>query len=396
MTPQWLPPLDESASEAILPFRVAVPQAALDDLQARLALTRWPDRETVSDWSQGVPLDRMRSLADYWQTEYDWRRCEAEINRWPNFRTRIDGLGIHFLHIRSPHADAMPLILSHGWPGTILEFLQAIGPLTDPTRHGGRAEQAFHLVIPSLPGYGFSDKPTATGWTVERIGAAWAELMRRLGYAHYGAQGGDWGSAITRAMAVQQPKGLAGIHLNMVVCFPPEGEAFADAEAQEARAAADAHRQWGLGYSTQQSTRPQTLGYALADSPVGQAAWIYEKFQAWTDNAGEPEQALSRDAMLDTIMLYWLSDSAASAARLYWESFRSAFGNAAIDLPVACSIFPAEMRRPPRRWAERVFSNIVYWNRAARGGHFAAFEQPDLFVAELRAGFAPIRRSAVS
>ena len=383
--------LDPASGDAIHPYRLEVPQAALDDLSARLARARWPDRETVPDWSQGVPLDRMQALVGYWRESYDWRRCEAQVNQWPQFRTNIDGLGIHFLHIRSPHADALPMVLTHGWPGSFLEFLNVIGPLTDPTRHGGRAEDAFHLVIPSLPGYGLSDKPTAPGWNVERIARAWGTLMQRLGYDRYVAQGGDWGSAVTRAMAVQRVPGLAGIHLNMVVVFPPEEEDFTDTEAQEARAAADDHKQWGLGYSTQQSTRPQTLGYALADSPVGQAAWIYEKFHAWTDNDGEPEQALSRDAMLDMITLYWLTDSAASSARLYWESFRSAFGNAAIALPVACSIFPHEMRRPPRRWAERVFSDIIYWNRAAKGGHFAAFEQPDHFVAEVTAGLRGLR-----
>jgi len=386
-----LPPLDPALGEAILPFTLDVPQAALDDLALRLERTRWPEKETVNDWSQGVPLDRMRSLVDYWRSGYDWRRCEAEINGWPHYRTLIDGLGIHFLHVRSPHEGAMPMVLSHGWPGTFLEFLQVIGPLTDPTRFGGRAEDAFHLVIPSLPGYGLSDKPVATGWNVERIARAWGTLMQRLNYDRYVAQGGDWGSAITRAMAAQKLPGLAGIHLNMVVCFPPEDEDFSDPQAREARDVAEAHKQSGLGYSTQQSTRPQTLGYALADSPVGQAAWIYEKFHAWTDNEGEPEQALSRDAMLDAIMLYWLTDSAASSARLYWESFRSAFGNAPISLPVACSIFPREMRRPPRRWAERVFSDIIYWNRAAKGGHFAAFEQPEHFVAEVRAGLRGLR-----
>lgn len=385
------PPLDATQGDAILPFTLNVPQAALDDLAARLTRIRWPDRETVDDWSQGVPLSRMRALVDHWREDYDWRRCEAAVNAWPNYRTMINELGIHFLHVRSPHPGAMPMILSHGWPGTFLEFLDVIGPLTDPPSHGGRAEDAFHLVIPSLPGYGLSDKPTATGWTVEQIACAWGTLMQRLGYDRYVAQGGDWGSAITRAMAVQKVPGLIGIHLNMVVCFPPPDEDFSDTEAQEARDVAEAHKQSGLGYSTQQSTRPQTLGYALADSPVGQAAWIYEKFQAWTDNEGEPEQALDRDAMLDTIMLYWLTDSAASSARLYWESFRSAFGNAPIELPVACSIFPAEMRRPPRRWAERIFSDIIYWNRAAKGGHFAAFEQPATFVDEVRAGLRSLR-----
>lgn len=386
-----IPPLDEAMGHAIVPFRVEAPQSALDDLAARLAAMRWPDKELVEDWSQGAPLDRMQSLMEYWRTSYDWRRCEAELNSWPQFRTRIDGLGIHFLHIRSPHANALPMIMTHGWPGSVIEFLKVIGPLTDPTKHGGKAEDAFHLVIPSLPGYGFSDKPTTTGWGVERIAKAWAELMPRLGYGRYIAQGGDWGSAVTRAMAVLKPDGLIGIHLNMVICFPEPGEDVSDAEAQEAIAAVDAHKQWGLGYSTQQSTRPQTLGFALADSPVGQAAWLYEKMQAWTDNDGEPEHALPRDAMLDNIMVYWLTNSATSSGRLYWESFRSAFGDAPISLPVACSVFPREMRRPPRRWAERSFSNIVYWNRPEKGGHFAAFEQPAIFAAELRGAARPMR-----
>jgi pimeloyl-ACP methyl ester carboxylesterase len=386
-----VPPLDPSSGKAIVPFRLDVPQVMLDELASRLTRTRWPDKETVPDWSQGAPLGRVQSLVAHWRDGYDWRRCEAGINAWPNFRTLIDGLGIHFLHVRSPHSGALPMVLTHGWPGTVVEFLKVIPPLTDPVQFGGRAEDAFHLVIPSLPGYGFSDKPAATGWPVERIAAAWATLMKRLGYTRYVAQGGDWGSAITRAMAVARPEGLAGIHLNFVVCFPPGCETFADAEAQDARDAAEAHKQSGLGYSAQQSTRPQTLGYALADSPAGQAAWIYEKFHAWTDNKGEPEDALSRDAMLDNIMIYWLTNSATSSARLYWESFRGASGNTPVSLPVACTIFPRDIRRPPRRWAERAFSNITYWNRAAKGGHFAAFEQPEVFVAELRAGFRAMR-----
>lgn len=390
MTP-LIPPLDPASGEAIVPFRVEVPQTMLDDLQARLALTRWPEAETVRDWSQGAPLRRLQALVEHWRDHYDWHRCEAQLNAFPHYRSLIDGLGVHFIHVRSPHANALPMILTHGWPGSMVEFLEVIGPLTDPTRHGGKAEDAFHVVIPSLPGYGFSDKPAETGWGVERIARAWAVLMGRLGYDRYVAQGGDWGSAVTRGMAVQRTPGLAAIHLNMVVCFAPSDETYDDPEAREARDAAEAHKQGGLGYSTQQSTRPQTLGYALADSPVGQAAWIYEKMQAWTDNAGELEDALSRDHVLDNIMIYWLTNSSASSARLYWESFRSAFGAAAIDLPVACSIFPRELRRPPRRWAERVFSNIVYWNRAAKGGHFAAFEQPEIFTAELRAAFEALR-----
>ncbi|MBB35056.1 MAG: epoxide hydrolase [Hirschia sp.] len=388
---ELFPPLDPASGEAIVEVTLDVPQSALDDLSERLARTRWPEKETVDDWSQGAPLDKVQALVEHWRNGYDWRRCEAEINAYPNYRTLIDGHAIHFIHVRSPHEDALPVVLTHGWPGTFVEFLKVIEPLTDPTKHGGKAEDAFHVVIPSLPGYGLSDKPSATGWGIERISKAWATLMKRLGYDRYVAQGGDWGSAVTRAMAVQQPAGLVGLHLNMVIVFPPKDEAFDDEESRTARDVANDHKQWGLGYSTQQSTRPQTLGYALADSPVGQAAWIYEKMQAWTDNEGVPEDALTQDAMLDNIMIYWLTNSAASSARLYWESFRTSFGNTPISLPVACSIFPREMRRPPRRWADSVFSDIIYWNRPAKGGHFAAFEQPEIFVEELRAGFKPLR-----
>jgi len=375
----------------IEPFRIAVPQHELDDLKTRLSLVRWPDGETVDDWSQGVPLARMRELVDYWRSAYNWRRCEDRLNALDNFITEIDGLQIHFIHARSPHPDALPIVLSHGWPGSVLEFLDIVEPLTRPELHGGNAKDAFHVVMPSLPGYGFSGHPKGTGWGIERIAKAWDTLMQRLGYERYVAQGGDWGSAITRAIAAQRPAGLAAIHLNMVIVFPPEGEDLSAPDAVEALKAADDHKRWGLGYSTQQSTRPQTLAYALADSPVGQAAWIYEKMHAWTDNEGSPEDAVGRDAILDNITLYWLTNSAGSSARLYWESFRSAFGSSAVDVPVACTIFPAEMRRPPRRWAERVFSNIIYWNRAERGGHFAALEEPDIFTVELRAAFRNMR-----
>lgn len=369
---------------AIKPFTVAVPEADLEDLRERLARTRWPDAETVGDWSQGVPLSAMKELVDYWAHGYDWRRCERRLNGLPNFVTEIDGLPIHFIHVRSRHPNALPLVVTHGWPGSVLEFLDCIGPLTEPEKYGGDPADAFHVVIPSLPGYGFSGKPAKTGWGVEKIASAWAVLMQRLGYSRYIAQGGDWGSAITRAMAIQKPAGLCAIHLNMVVVFPEPGEDCTDPEAREAIAVAEQHKQSGLGYSTQQSTKPQTLAYSLADSPVGQAAWIYEKLQGWTDNSGRPEDAIHRDAILDLITLYWLTGTGGSSARLYWESFRSAFGGQPIDIPVACSIFPHEMRRPPRRWAERVFANIVYWNRAERGGHFAAFEQPEIFTRELR------------
>lgn len=376
---------------SIRPFEIAIPQADLVDLKNRLDRVRWPDAETVEGWTQGVPLSVMQSLVRYWADEYDWRRCERRLNDLPNFVTDIEGLPIHFIHVRSPHADALPLLITHGWPGSVMEFLDCIGPLTEPEKHGGDAADAFHLIIPSLPGYGFSGKPESSGWNIDRIAGAWAILMERLGYTRYVAQGGDWGSAVTRAMAVQRPEGLCAIHLNMVIAFPPPGDDTSDAEAREAIEVAERHKQTGLGYSTQQSTKPQTLAYALADSPVGQAAWIYEKLHGWTDNDGRPEDAIDLDAMLDLITLYWLTGTGGSSARLYWESFRSAFGEVPIDIPVACSIFPHEMRRPPRRWAERVFSDIIYWNRAERGGHFAAFEQPAIFTRELRDGLRSLR-----
>lgn len=381
-------PLSEGS---LIPIRVHAPQSALDALKERISSTRWPDREVVSDWSQGAPLAAMKRLIEYWRFEYDWRRFENRLNRLPNFRVRLDGLGVHFLHIKSKHQNALPMIMTHGWPGSIGEFLDVVAPLTDPTAHGGSENDAFHLVIPSLPGYGFSERPSETGWTVDRVASAWNVLMNLLGYQRYVAQGGDWGSAVTRAIARNKPTSLAAIHLNMVICFPAKDDDVSDEESQDAIAAANEHKRWGIGYSTQQSTRPQTLGYALADSPVGQAAWIYEKFHAWTENDGLPESALSIDQILDTITLYWLTNTATSSARLYWESLRTSFGDEKIDTPTACTIFPGELRRPPKKWAERTFNNLIYWNRAARGGHFAAFEQPEIFTEELRNAFRSIR-----
>ncbi len=381
----------QAMTESIEPFELHIPDADLEDLQRRLAATRWPNPATVPDWSQGVPLPALQALVAHWQHGYDWRRCEARLNALGQYRTSIDGLGIHFLHVKSRHANALPLLLTHGWPGSVVEFLKVIGPLVDPQAHGGTEADAFHVVIPTLPGFGFSDKPQGTGWNVERIAAAWATLMERLGYQHYVAQGGDWGSAVTCAMGALRPPGLAAIHLNMV-SVPPPKDAIDDPESQATLAAAKRHQRHETGYARQQATRPQTLGYALADSPVGQAAWIYEKFQCWTDCEGEPERVLSLDEMLDNIMLYWLPDAAASSARLYWESWGGK--PHAVDLPVAVSIFPRELRRPPRHWAEKVFSQIVYWNKVERGGHFAAFEQPALFVRELRDAFRFLRLKA--
>lgn len=371
-------------------FQLAIPDSQLEDLHRRLDATRWPEKEASDDWSQGVPLAEIRALVDYWRTGYDWRRCEAMLNGFGQFCTRIDGLDIHFLHVRSPHANALPMLLTHGWPGSVVEFHKVIGPLTDPVAHGGRAEDAFHLIIPSLPGYGFSGKPSRTGWGVEPIATAWAELMRRLGYARYVAQGGDWGATVTTTLGKMRPEGLVGIHLNMPIVTPdPPYENLSDEEKAALAVSADYWVQ-EAGYAKQQSTRPQTLGYALSDSPVGQAAWIYEKLRAWSDCDGDPLSIFSRDEILDNIMLYWLPGAAASSARLYWESLDS-FRTTRIEIPVGCSNFPKELLRAPRSWADRCYANIIHWNDLDRGGHFAAFEQPVLFVDELRNCFAAIR-----
>lgn len=371
----------------VRPFTLAIPERALDDLRDRIDRTRWPERETVGDWSQGAPLAAVRELAAYWRNGYDWRRCEAQLNAHGQFTTEIDGLEIHFLHIRSPQAGAMPLVMTHGWPGSVIEFMGVIDALTNPPA----GKSAFDLVLPSLPGFGFSAKPTSTGWGVERIARAWGALMERLGYSRWVAQGGDWGSAVTTAIGVQRLTGCAGIHLNMPIGRPlPEDLANPSPDELKALAALKHYQDWDSGYSTQQRTRPQTLGYGLVDSPVGLAAWIFEKMWAWTDNAGSPYDALDRDRILDNIMLYWLPATGASSARLYWESFGS-FAPHDIELPVAVSAFPEEILPTPRKWAERNFRNLVHWGELDRGGHFAAWEQPELFVAELRKAFALMR-----
>ena len=382
-------------AEQIKPFELAIPEAALEDLRRRLTATRWPDSETPDDWSQGIPLAYVQEVCQYWAHGYDWRRCESLLNGMHQFQTEIDGLDFHFLHVRSPHADALPLLISHGWPGSVLEFRHVIGPLTYPTAHGGAAEDAFHVIAPSLPGYGFSGKPVAPGWSVQRIAGAWEQLMARLGYDRYVAQGGDWGSAITRQLGVnasaQNGAGCQAIHLNMVT-ERPDPETMDDLTGFErtALAAAKHYVDWDSGYSKQQSTRPQTLGYGLADSPSGQAAWILEKFWAWTDCGGHPENAVSRDDLLDNIMLYWLPGTAASSARLYWESFgRRSTDN--VTIPVGCSLCPKDIFAASRRWAEKQFHNIIHWNELDKGGHFAALEQPGLFVEELRTCFRALR-----
>lgn len=370
------------------PFTIAVPQADLDDLRRRIAATRYPEHETGAGWDQGIPLDIVRDFAAYWGSDYDWRRCEAKLNALPNFKIAMDGVDIHFLHVRSPHANARPLLMTHGWPGSILEFMQVIEPLTQPERHGGRADQAFHLVIPSLPGYGFSGKPATAGWGLDKIAGHWDDLMLALGYSRYFAQGGDWGSAVTTRIAQQNLGHCAAAHVNLAIA-PPDAQAMQnpDARDQEALARYQHYSSQENGYAQIQSTRPQTLGYGLADSAVGQMAWILEKFRGWTGLGGASEMArFDRDALLDNISLYWLTNSGTSSARLYWESFGD-FGVDRVDLPYGASIFANEIVKPPRRWAEKVYRNIIYWNELDRGGHFAAFEVPDLFVAEVRACF---------
>ncbi|HEY1636705.1 MAG TPA: alpha/beta fold hydrolase [Acidimicrobiales bacterium] len=378
-------------STPITPFRIEVPDEALADLRDRLRRTRWPEPETVDDWSQGIPLTYLQELCRYWTDEYDWRRSEARLNALPQYRTTIDGLGIHFIHVRSPQEKALPLIITHGWPGSIVEFLKVIGPLADPAAHGGDPADAFHVVCPSLPGYGFSDKPLRHGWDVDHIARAWAELMDRLGYHRYGAQGGDWGATVTTSIGQQDVDHLAGIHLNMPVAVPDPATMGELSEAEQAALAAlTRYDKWDSGYSKQQSTRPQTLGYGLVDSPVGQCAWIVEKFWSWTDCDGDPLNLLTRDELLDNVMLYWLPAAGASSARLYWESFRQ-FNREPVGAPAGCSVFPKEIIRTSRRWAEQRFSDLRYWNELDRGGHFAAFEQPDAFVNEVRAFFRLVR-----
>ncbi|TGD86902.1 epoxide hydrolase [Mycolicibacterium sp. CH28] len=360
------------------PFRIAVPEAVLTDLRDRLARTRWPERECVDDWSQGIPLDYTRELAAYWADGYDWRGREAALNRFDQFVTEIDGLDIHFIHQRSANPDALPLILTHGWPGSVVEFAKVIEPLTAD----------FHVVCPSLPGYGFSGKPAETGWGVDRIAQAWDALMQRLGYHRYGAQGGDWGSVVTTQMG-RNGGGCIGIHTNMPIARPTGALENPTPEEQAALAAAAHYNRWDSGYSKQQSTRPQTLGYGLADSPVGQLAWIIEKFWAWTDCDGHPENALTRDELLDNVMLYWATNSATSSARLYWESYSSIGAKGRVEVPTGVARFPKEIMQPPRSWCEARY-NLTHWTEMPRGGHFGAFEQPALFVEDVRAFFATV------
>ncbi len=377
---------------AVQPFEVSIPQEDLDDLHERLVRTRWPDELPGVGWSYGVPLDYLKGLAEYWRTGFNWRAQEAELNAFPQFTTEIDGQTIHFLHVRSPEPAALPLVLTHGWPGSIVEFLKVIGPLTDPTAHGGDAADAFHLVIPSIPGSGFSGPTREAGWDTNRVTRAFAELMDRLGYDRYAAHGGDWGAAITSALGTGAPENLIGIHLTMPMAAPPpDAEAGAlTADEQKALAAGKTFRKVGTGYSHEQSTRPQTLGYGLADSPSGQCMWIVEKFWDWTDCAGHPENVISRDRLLDNVMLYWLPGTGASSARLYWESYKRRRMDE-VPVPTGITLFPQELIRLPRHWIERRYTDVRHWNEPPVGGHFAALEQPDVLVDELRTFFRKLR-----
>ncbi len=394
----------ETTATAVRPFRVNVPEEALDDLHRRLAATRWPSKELVADRSQGVQLATIQALTRYWATDYDWRKCEAKLNALPQFMTKIDGLDIHFIHVKSRHENALPLIMTHGWPGSVIEMLEVVGPLTDPTAHGGRAEDAFDLVLPSIPGYGFSAEPTEVGWNVGRVAQAWAELMHRLGYTRYVAQGGDVGAAVTDAMGRQAPEGLVGIHMNLLVAALAVADRL-PAESEKERAARDALATFntsGRGYFLEQATRPQTIGYALLDSPVALAAWMldhdtdsyYKISRAFVD--GQPSGHLTRDRIVDNITLYWLTGTGASAARSYWENGRAAAlaaGQAPpeVSLPVGFTTFPGEIVPAPRSWAEKAYPSLIYFNEVDRGGHFAAWEEPDLFSRELRAAFKSLR-----
>jgi pimeloyl-ACP methyl ester carboxylesterase len=388
----------------VRPFQVDVPEADLTELRRRINATRWPERETVTDSSQGVRLATMQELARYWATEHDWRRCEARLNALPQFITEIDGLDIHFIHVRSQHDDALPLIVTHGWPGSVVEQLKIIGPLTNPTAHGASASDAFHLVIPSLPGHGFSGKPTAPGWDPIRIARAWMVLMERIGYARFVAQGGDWGNAVTEQMALLTPPGLLGIHTNMPATIPEDvAKALQFGDPPPSGFSTDEQRAWdqldsfykhGLGYAQEMGNRPQTL-YAIADSPVGLAAWMLDHDAASYELIARvfegQTEGLSRDDVLDNATLYWLTNTAVSSARLYWESKLAFFAPKHVPIPTAVSVFPDEIYAAPRSWAEKAYPNLIHFNKVDRGGHFAAWEQPQLFCDEVRAGFRSLR-----
>ena len=394
-------------TNAIRPYHISFPNEELTALRQRINATRWVDKETVTDQSQGVKLAQIQDLVKYWGTDYDWRKVEAKLNALPEFVTKIDGLDIHFIHVRSKHKNALPLLITHGWPGSVLELLKVIDPLTDPTKYGGKAEDAFDVVIPSMPGYGFSEKPKDTGWGVERMGRAWDVLMKRLGYRQYVSQGGDWGAVVADAMGRQAPEGLLGIHVNMPATVPVEianalkngDPAPAGLSDKEKAAYASLNKLYtrGAGYAGMMVTRPQTLGYGLTDSPVALASFFLDKFNDWTYSGGNAEKSLTKDEILDDITLYWLTKTAASGAQLYWENNNNNFNAVEqktkdIKVPVAITVFPGEIYQAPKSWAERAYPNLIYFNEVTKGGHFAAWEEPQLFAEELRAAFKSLRK----
>lgn len=405
----WTGPVGATVSTpsaAVRPFKIQVPDRALDDLRHRIQATRWPDKETVGDTSQGVQLAKLQALVNYWGTGYDWRKVEAQLNALPQFVTTIDGVDVQFIHVRSKNPNALPLILTHGWPGSPLEFVKAIGPLTDPVAYGGRVEDSFDVVIPAIPGHGFSGRPTELGWGPGRVAQAWDVLMKRLGYTRYVSQGGDHGSVISDALALQKPSGLLGIHVNMPPTVPPElvkgilgGEPAPAGLAGDERTAYDTLSKFfgrNAAYGALMVTRPQTIGYGLCDSPVELAAFMYEKIAEWTDSQGQPERVLSRDEILDDITLYWLTNSGASSSRFYWENNNNNFSaahqkTAQITVPVAVTVFPGEIYRAPKSWTQRAYPTLSYFHEVEKGGHFAAWEQPALFASELREAFRPMR-----
>ncbi|MBF4515599.1 alpha/beta fold hydrolase [Flavobacterium sp. ANB] len=395
-------------SDAIRPYHISISQEAITELRNRVNATRWPDKETVTDQSQGVKLQQIQNLVKYWGTDYDWHKTETKLNALPQFVTNIDGLDIQFIQIKSKHKNAFPLIITHGWPGSFFELLKVIGPLTDPTAYGGKAEDAFDLVIPSMPGYGFSEKPTGTGWGPEKIGKAWNVLMKRLGYKHYVSQGGDWGSVIADAMARQAPEGLLGIHLNMPATVPADiskalqngNPAPAGLSVKEKAAFNSLNKLYtkGAGYAGMMVTRPQTLGYGLTDSPVGLASFFLDKFNDWTYSGGNAEKSLTKDEILDDISLYWFTNTANSSAQLYWENNTNNFNvveqrTNEIKIPVAITVFPGEIYQAPKSWAEKAYKNLIYFNEVNKGGHFASWEEPQLFTIELRAAFKSLRKN---
>lgn len=391
------------AIEGITPYKVHISDTEILDLKNRLHLIRWPDQELVHDWSQGVPLEAAKKLTDYWRDEYDWRKFENRLNQFPQYRTTIDGAGIYFIHAKSPHPHALPILLSHGWPGSIVEFIDVIERLTDPTKFGGKVEDAFHVVVPAMPGFGFSDKPKELGWSPLRIAKAYAVLMKeKLGYQKWVAQGGDFGSAVTHALADLKAEGLLAAHVNLLFVVPDEYPENPTAEEQKAIRGIENYLNKKSGYADIMNTRPQTIGYALNDSPLALATFIYEKFWEWTDNHGKPEDALSIDQMLNDISLYWFTGTGTSAARLYWEGVGSTIrthhffaasraASGTIDLPMAATLFPAETFTPPKHWAEAAWSNLFYWNQVDKGGHFAAFEEPKIFSEEMWKVFKKFR-----